>query len=416
MLDDTPAKTHASTINPKRRQPLRPAVSAVVVLTLAVLTGCAEKKVPQSAPVITVPATSTTTVLPVGAPPPLKLTPIAALDAPITMAQRTGDDALYVVEKGGRIRVIRNGIVDTNPVLDIVNTVSTGSEQGLLGLAFAPGKPQFYVNYTDKNGDTHIVEYTLGADGLADIGTRRELIFQKQPASNHNGGQLAFGPDGQLYIGLGDGGGSGDPKKNGQNLSVLLGKILRINPTRSNELPYTIPADNPFSKRAGARGEIWAYGLRNPWRFSFDRDDKSMWIADVGQVKWEEINRVEADPRGGKNFGWPLREGLHQFDGNNPKDAVEPVHEYNHDAGRCSITGGYVYRGTGIPDMAGRYLFGDYCSGDVWSLTKRGTAWAADELSFKVPQLASFGEDRDGNVYVLSQKGQVSRIDPAGPQ
>ncbi len=395
---------------------LRPA--AVTVLTIAlVLTGCGASEtraVTTTAP----PETTSTTIIPepVGPPPKLELTPVATVAAPTVLTTRDGDDSLYVAEKAGVIRTIKGegGVVDATPVLDIHNEVSNDGERGLLGLAFAPNKNVFYVDYTDLAGDTHIDEYTLDNGGRADARSKREILYVKQPYPNHNGGQLAFGPEGALYIGLGDGGSSGDPEKRAQNLTELLGKILRIRPeVQSNGKPYSIPFDNPFTKQAGARGEIWAYGLRNPWRFSFDTKTRGIWIADVGQNKYEEIDHLNLDPKGGTNYGWPLREGTHKYDGEAPKGAVEPVYDYDHSNGACSLTGGYVYRGKAIPDMTGRYLFGDFCNGAVSALTKRGTVWEADRLNFDVAQIDSFGQDHAGEIYTLSLNGQISRIDAA---
>jgi len=356
-------------------------------------------------------APTTSTTNPVGPPPPMHLTTVATLDHPTAMAQRDGDDTLYVAEKTGGVRAIDGGAVRPVPVLDLHGEVSDGTEQGLLGLAFAPHGDRFTVDYTDAAGDTHVVEYSLGSDGTADLHSRRELLVVKQPYPNHNGGQLAFGPDGKLYIGLGDGGSEGDPQKNAQNLTVLLGKILRIDPTPSGDLPYTIPFDNPFAKQAGARGEIWAYGLRNPWRFSFDRTEHGIWIGDVGQGRVEEIDHVPFDQKGGQDYGWSLREGTLQQDGARPKDAIEPVAQYEHKDGACSITGGYVYRGSAIPSLWGRYVFADYCNGKIMTLTQRGTSWDIDDTALHVAAVASFGEDHHGELYVLSQDGTVGRLD-----
>lgn len=388
---------------------------ALALVTLASLAGCADDEPPPPPPPPTTAAAGPTTTEPTGPPPPLKLTTVATVDRPTAMAQRTGDDTIYVAEKGGRVRAVSSGgVLDPAPVLDLSREISDDGERGLLGLAFAPQGNAFYVDFTDRAGDTHVVEFTLDGDGRADIGTRRELLFVKQPYPNHNGGQLVFGPDKKLYIALGDGGSANDPQKNGQNLSVLLGKILRIDPAPSNGLPYTIPFDNPFAERSGARGEIWAYGLRNPWRFTFDKADGSTWIADVGQGRREEIDHVAGrDPRGGQNYGWSLREGTLRQDGERPRDAVEPVHEYGHNGGACSVTGGYVYRGQAIPGLTGRYLFADFCSAQFWTLTRRGTDWEDDELAVKLPSANSFGQDHKGELYVLSMEGQVSRLDPA---
>lgn len=348
----------------------------------------------------------------------IKLTPVMKFDAPTAIAQRSDDDAMYIAERAGRIKVLRNGTVGATPVLDISSEVSTDVERGLLGLAFAPNSHLFYVDYTDKTGTIHITEFQLGADDVVDMHSRRDLLTIPHPESNHNGGQLAFGPDGDLYIGVGDGGSENDPQKNGQNLSVLLGKILRINPIANGATPYTIPYDNPFVKQAGARGEIWAYGLRNPWRFSFDKSTGGIWIGDVGQNTWEEVDHLDKDLKGGENYGWSLREGTHRFTGDAPTGAVDPVYEYEHKGGACSITGGYVYRGVAIPALTGRYIFGDYCTGALTTLTQKGTAWNADPLNVQggratVAQLYSFAQDKNGEVYTLSGNGDVSRIDAA---
>lgn len=390
----------------------RRSVLAVLLCATVLLSACSNGDGDAAPP----PQTTTTTEgerpNPVGPPPRLELTEIAKLDRPTAMAQRDGDDSLYVAEKGGVVRTVKNGVVDATPVLDISADVSDDGERGLLGLAFMPKTSKFYVNFTNKAGNTQVVEYQLDNGGRADPRSRRDILSVEQPYANHNGGQLAFGPEGALYIALGDGGGAGDPQKHAQNLSSLLGKILRIRPEApSGGLPYTIPFDNPFAKQAGARGEIWAYGLRNPWRFSFDKKERGIWIGDVGQNDREEIDHVAYDPKGGNNYGWPLVEGTRKQDGDAPRDAVKPVFEYDRKDGQCSVTGGYVYRGQNIPDMTGRYVFGDFCSGKIWSLTERGTGWESDELSVSMPTLASFGQDHNGELYVLAQNGTISRID-----
>jgi glucose/arabinose dehydrogenase len=387
---------------------------ASIVLALVLLGACGSGS-SRSTTTITAAASSTSTSLPnpVGPPPPLKLTTIANVAQPTAMALRDGDSTLYVTERAGVVRAIRGGTLDPTPVLDLRSEIrSLGSEQGLLGIAFAPKSSKLYVDYTDTSGDTQIVEFELGADGIVDLHSRRAVLSQTQPFPNHNGGQLAFGPDGMLYVAFGDGGSENDPQKNGQNLSTLLGKILRIDPTPGLSLTYTVPFDNPFVKQTGARGEIWAYGVRNPWRFSFDTTTEDMWIGDVGQGSWEEVDVLPASEKD-RNFGWSLREGSHQFTGTKPADAIDPVYEYDHSHGECSITGGYVYRGQAIPGLFARYLFGDYCSGVISTLTKRGSEWQADATALKVPLLASFGQDHNGELYVLSQNGTVARVDPA---
>jgi glucose/arabinose dehydrogenase len=390
----------------------------IALTTVALLaTGCGSKKA--APPPSTTTSAAPTTTTPIGAPPLVKLTSIAKLESPTAMAQRNDDNAFYVTERPGRVRVVRDGVVGSTPVLDLSSEVATDVERGMLGIAFAPNSRLFYVDYTDKTGTIHVTEFSLDADDIADMHSRRDLLTIPHSRANHNGGQLAFGPDNNLYIGVGDGGGENDPDKNGQNLTVLLGKILRINPTANGALPYTIPYDNPFVKQAGARGEIWAYGLRNPWRFSFDKTEQGIWIGDVGQNKWEEVDHTPRDLKGGENYGWSLREGTHAFTGDKPLAAIDPVYEYEHANGSCSITGGYVYRGSAIDGMQGRYLFGDYCSGALSTLTQKGTKWNADPLRFSesaaatYPNLVSFGQDKAGELYVLSGNGDLSRLDAA---
>ncbi|WP_334142225.1 PQQ-dependent sugar dehydrogenase [Rhabdothermincola sp.] len=355
----------------------------------------------------------------------IRLQPVAEVDTPVAMATRPGSDDLYVAEQGGvvrRIRVTRRDDavhyeVDRTPVLDLSDETRARGEQGLLGLAFSPDGSTLYVDYTDANDDsTHIVAYPMSGE-RADTSRAKELLRIPQPNRNHNGGQLAFGPDGYLYIGMGDGGGAGDPQDNGQNLDSLLGKILRIDPTPDAAQPYRIPADNPFAA-GGGRPEIWLYGVRNPWRFSFDRETGDLWVADVGQNEIEEIDWLPAARGAGKgaNLGWAFKEGTHTFRGDPPDGLVDPIFEYDHGDGSCSITGGYVYRGTSIPDLVGAYVFGDYCRAVVRGLLASGGN-VLDERSLGVSvaprSMSSFGEDRAGELYVLSTAGTVYRIEPA---
>ena len=343
----------------------------------------------------------------------LQLTQVADVDQPVDMAVRTGDDALYLAEKTGRVRAVRGGALDPTPVLDLSDDVSTGSEQGLLGLTFSPNGGRLYVNYTDTGGDTRIVEYAF-ADGRADAGSARELLMIEQPYANHNGGHLTFGPDGNLWIGMGDGGSGNDPENRAQNLGTLLGKMLRIDPAPSGGRPYTIPSDNPFVGQNGARGEIWAYGLRNPWRFSFDKDTGDLWVGDVGQNAVEEVDFAAGSSAGGENYGWPGMEGTRANKGARPANALDPILEYRQADGGCSVTGGYVYRGQQIPALAGAYLYGDYCAGDV--LAARQSSGAVTEqadLGLDVDGLSSFGQDAAGGLYALSLSGPVYRIDAA---
>ncbi len=337
---------------------------------------------------------------------------VASLEQPLAMAFRDGDPALYVAEKTGKVVAIRDGTTDETPVVDLSGEVSLGGEQGLLGLAFAPGGRELYVNYTDTNGDTHVTGFAMRGD-RADPATRRDILVVGQPYSNHNGGNLAFGPDGYLYVGLGDGGSGGDPHGNGQSLSTPLGKMLRIDPRLSGEAPYRIPSDNPFVGRADARPAIWAFGLRNPWRYSFDRLTGDLWIGDVGQSAWEEIDRQPARSSGGENYGWNLAEGAHPFAGDIPADAKPPVYEYSQDTGGCTVIGGYVYRGEAIPDLYGAYVFGDLCLGRIEALRMQGGRVVSHRaLGPTVENLSSFGEDADGELYAMSLNGAVFRLEP----
>lgn len=343
--------------------------------------------------------------------PTLRLSPVATgLSKPVNMATRPGDDTLYIVEGTGRIRAVRGGVVDPQPVLDISSSVSGGLEQGLLGLAFDPASPDhFYIHYTDTAGTSRIVEYQM--DGAtADTSTRRELLAVAQPFANHNCGTLRFGPDGYLYICMGDGGSSGDPGNRAQNLQQLLGKMLRIDPRGGS--PYGIPADNPFVNDPNARDEIWAYGLRNPWGFSFDRATGDMWIGDVGQNLWEEIDFQPASSTGGENYGWPLMEGTHPYNNRQePANHTPPIFDYPHGLG-CSITGGFVYRGDDIEGAQGQYIFGDYCGSRVWTLgTVEGEILPVPlETGAVAAQMTNFGEDNDGELYVMDLAGNVFKI------
>jgi glucose/arabinose dehydrogenase len=331
-----------------------------------------------------------------------------------------GSGRIFIVTQTGVIYVVKDGSVLETPFLDIrgqnsgPQSSSGYSERGLLGLAFHPHFAQngyFYINYTDLNGNTVIARYTAspGAD-QADPQSEVRLLQVKQPYANHNGGMLAFGPDGYLYIGLGDGGSAGDPQGNGQSLETLLGKILRIDVDQGE--PYAIPPDNPFVS-GGGKPEIWAYGLRNPWRFSFDSLKDDLYVGDVGQNLWEEVDFLPAGSPGGTNFGWNYREGLHPYQ-STPPDGLkltEPVAEYGHDVG-CSITGGVVYRGMNLPEWQGVYLYGDYCSGNVWGLLRTSDgSWQTQLLFSTGYAISSFGVDEVGEVYLLDiRQGDVYRL------
>jgi glucose/arabinose dehydrogenase len=349
----------------------------------------------------------------------VKLTPIARVEGPTAFATRQGDRALYVTEQVGRVRAVRDGNLDAQPVLDLTPDVGNGGERGLLGLAFSPDGSKMYVYYTNRDGDIRVDEYAM-AGNSADAGSRRQVLaVDHPPAPNHNGGQTSFGPDGKLYLGLGDGGAAGDMGTghveggNAQSLDTLLGKILRIDPTPSSGAAYTIPADNPFADGGGLR-EIWSYGLRNPWRFSWDRKTGDMWIADVGQNQWEEVDFAPAGRGAGANYGWNRLEGTHQFSGSPPGGAVGPIFEYSHQGGGCSISGGYVYRGSKIPALAGAYVYTDYCDSALRALTEQGGKLTGQrDLRVKANQVTAFGQGHDGELYVLSQGDGLQRIDPA---
>jgi glucose/arabinose dehydrogenase len=340
----------------------------------------------------------------------VRLVPVAQLEQPVAMATRPGERTLYLVEQVGRVRAIRGGQLDPKPVVDISDRVRAGGEQGLLGLAFSPDGRYLYLAYTDRDGNHQVSELTMSGQ-RADPGSERSILHFDDPFANHNGGQLAFGPDRRLYIAFGDGGGGGDPEGNGQSLDTLLGKLLRIDPRPAGGRPYGIPRDNPFVGRDGARPEIWAYGLRNPWRFSFDAATGDLWIGDVGQNAYEEIDYQPAG-EGGRNYGWDRREGLHPFDGGDrPDGAVDPVLEYGRDGGACTVIGGFVYRGQRIRGLRGAYLYGDYCAG--WVRAARvddGKVLDQRDLGLEVPGLSSFGVDAAGELYALSLSGDVYRL------
>jgi glucose/arabinose dehydrogenase len=355
----------------------------------------------------------------------VSLTPfVSGLDSPVFVTSANdGTGRLFVVEQTGKIRVIKNGVLLATPFLDISALVSGATEQGLLGLAFHPNfktDGRFYVDYTDRSGNTAVVQYRVSPKpDQAMHSSARRIISVAQPFDNHNGGMLAFGPDGDLYIGLGDGGSSGDPGNRAQNLNVLLGKILRINVNGSvGARHYLIPSSNPFVGRTG-RDEIWSYGLRNPWRFSFDKLTGDLWIGDVGQNRYEEVDRAKVNSsstsRGrGANFGWRQLEGSHCFQpatGCSRSGKVIPAIEYNHDGGNCSVTGGYVYRGSLVPALAGKYVFGDFCSGKIWTFPI-GASWpvTASLLMDTDLSISSFGQDQAGGLYVVDRGGSIYKL------
>jgi glucose/arabinose dehydrogenase len=355
----------------------------------------------------------------------------SGFDQPLFVADPgDGSGRLFVVEQPGRIRIVRDGKIVPTPFLDIADRVSCCGEQGLLGLALAPGFGKttgaFFLDYTDADGDTAIARGDAGPSGdadVADAATVRPLLSINQPFANHNGGMLAFGPDGDLYVGMGDGGSGGDPQGNGQRLDTHLGKILRLDVTSDpGSAPYLVPPTNPFLATAGAKPEIWAYGMRNPWRFSFDRATGDLWIGDVGQGEWEEIDVARSADGGGRglDFGWNRMEGGHCFQailGCDQSGLALPFTEYDHGAGDCAVIGGYVYRGAAIPALRGTYLFADECSGTIRAVAGDGPAGQAPRVVLESHRaISSFGEDEAGELYLTDlASGDLLQIVAAAP-
>lgn len=338
------------------------------------------------------------------------------LNKPVAIAN-AGEERLFVVQQAGLIRVVKGGKLLTEPFLDLRDETKSSGEQGLLGLAFPPDyatSGRFYVYYTDTAGNSVLSRFTVtsGNPDRADETSEEVLLRQDQPHSNHNGGQLAFGPDGYLYLGLGDGGSGGDPDGNGQNLGALLGKLLRLDVSGASG--YAVPADNPFASDQDAKGEIWAFGLRNPWRFSFDRANGDLYIADVGQNAYEEVNHQPATSAGGENYGWNIMEADSCFKPANDCDEaglVLPVVSYAHGPARGrSITGGYVYRGDVVDELVGHYLFADFVSGRVWH-TSAASGWQIEPLFETGFNISTFGEGADGELYLVDYgAGALYRI------
>jgi glucose/arabinose dehydrogenase len=338
------------------------------------------------------------------ASPTLALKLIVTLDAPVALATRHADKAVWIAEQGGQIVRVDGKTVEKK--LNISSQLSTDSEQGLLGIAFSPDGRHLYVDATVTDGTSIVWEYIVSPNGR--LGTRRVVLKQTQPYANHNGGNLVLGPDGYLYVGFGDGGSGGDPGKRAQDKSTWLGKILRIDPAhRAGGKGYSVPSGNPFVHTGGARPEIWLLGVRNPWRFEFDRANGDLWIGDVGQDKYEEVDHLKAtngrNAGRGVNLGWSAYEGNHAYDRTHPlsSGATRPVFDYTHDHG-CAITGGFVYRGSRVPALRGRYVFSDYCSGGL--RTTSGT------LFEDTGNVTSFGQGPDSELWVLTSGGQVSKI------
>ena len=386
--------------------------------TLASATTSPASAAPSSASTVTITAAPTT--LPAVATAAgvtgtkMKLALVATATAPLVLATRAGTTTMYVAERAGRVRTLTPDGTLHQPILDISSDVTTDFEKGLLGLAFSPDGGLLYASYTDASSNTRIDEFHMSGEGV-DMSSRRIVLQVVQPAGNHNGGNIVFGSDGFLWFGLGDGGGSGDQFNNAQNLDTLLGSILRIDPRGRDAGAYSVPPDNPFVGKGG-RPEIWLYGVRNPWRWSFDRATGDLWIGDVGQNLYEEIDHLPAPTLGrGANLQWPLREGTHKFRGDAPAGSIGPVFDYDHSNGSCSITGGYVYRGTALPSLAGAYLFGDYCEGIIYALVPKGSGYERVNTGISVGKgaLVSFGQDSNGELYTLALSGAISKLVPA---
>jgi glucose/arabinose dehydrogenase len=375
---------------------------------------------PSADPTVSPPADTTTPSSTTPGPlaePTVSLFEVGSFDQPVDVIDRPGDGTIYVVEQPGRVVAATD--LSSDLVLDITDLTDARGEQGLLGLAFHPTDDLAYVHYTDLSGDTVVAELSFDpATAQFDRASLREVLTVDQPYSNHNGGRLAFGPDQLLYIALGDGGSGGDPERSSLNLASRLGKILRIDPVATENEPFTVPSDNPFVDLAGADPTVWSYGLRNPWKFSFDPDNGDLWIADVGQGDFEEINHSVATDRRdagkGVNFGWSAFEGFERFNDDQPAEgATPPLFVYDHGDGRCSVSGGTVARGDNVADLAGWYLFGDFCSGQIWALDP--SAPPSEPRVVEIAQiggLVAIAEGPDRELYAVSNGGTVARLVP----
>ena len=429
---------------PPRRRP-RSAFAAIVVSVVLAGCGGAASPLPTSGPPSVLPATPSasgpapTSSGASASGPSASIDPAAiglglklvtgGLDAPLDIVDPgDGSGRLFIVEQGGLIRIVKDGKLVAKPFLDIHGRVSCCDERGLLGLAFAPqygsSDDRFFMDYTDVNGDTAIASASVGPDpDVADPTSIKVLLSIAQPFPNHNGGDIVFGPDGDLYIGMGDGGSGGDPHGNGQSLDTLLGKLLRIDviaPPPSGKA-YVVPSTNPFIGRAGAMPEIWTYGLRNPWRFSFDSKTGDLWIGDVGQDRFEEVDRATKASGGGRgaDFGWNIMEASHCYPDGDSCDKtglVLPITEYDHSLGDCAVVGGYVYRGKAFPALDGLYLFGDDCSGYIRAVVADGPSTQAPALLLMSGRtISSFGEDAAGELYLTDlASGELYEVTAGG--
>ena len=390
----------------------------IAALACAISLGACGSSAARELPNTTTDATSA--AAPAAAASGVKLVNVGKFKMPLYVTAPPKDlRRVMVVQQGGRISVVRDGEALSTPFLDVSSRVTAGGEQGLLGLAFAPHYAKsglFYVYFTRRDGKQEVAEFKRATSDRASISSYRSVLVMDDPEGNHNGGQLNFGPDGLLYIGTGDGGGGGDqhgPRGNAQSLRSLLGKILRIDPRRSGSKAYRVPSSNPFVRRAGARREIYSYGLRNPWRFSFDRVGGDLIIGDVGEQKVEEVDFTTIAQARGGNFGWRVREGDRPYSDGSLPGAIEPVIVRTHDEGWCSLTGGYVVRDPALPSLRGKYLYGDFCKGIIYGARLSSAGARGDEPVAGLPQvptLSSFGEDARGRIYVVSLGGAVSRI------
>ena len=417
-----------------RSSPMHTGRGRLVATSLAALllvAGCSDDASPRStASVSSTSAVTTVAENPAGSAPASTPTgpavsvdptvdPTAALDVvagiplAIDLSWRPGDDTLYVATQDGTVLAVGDG-GQPRLVLDVTGQTAAAGERGLLGLAMDPKLALAYVNFTNRDGDTVVAEFAVGEDGTFDRRSQREVLTIDQPYANHNGGAIRFGPDGYLYIATGDGGSANDPARRALKLDDLLGKILRIDPHASGSRPYSVPADNPFAA-GGGRGEVWSYGLRNPWRFSFDRQTGDLWIADVGQNEIEEVDVAWAAAGGGRgsNFGWSAFEGTKRLNADQPTDgAIPPIYEYTHADGGCSISGGVRYRGTGIPALVGWYVFSDYCKSSIRALQIDGQAAGRVVELGDSSQVAGISEGPDGELYVLSLEDGLVMLVP----